>query len=378
MDKGRTVEVDKDRLIHWLQELIRIPSITGNEKAIAAYVAQELSAMGYVPEAKSDNVFCEIGSGPKSLLLNSHLDTVELGGEWRHDPFGAILEDGKIFGRGASDDKGNIAAMLEIAYLVRKTPVKGRLVFTFTTGEEFGTALETKGSYLLAQFIKADRALVLEPQFDVQAKRVNIIFGCRGIENIMVRIKGKASHTGYPERGINAISRAVQVLARVERIELHRITVLGEEVKTVCMPISINGGADIFLVPDECRILIHSRTAPDDRKTVRQVEEACREVCGKDFEIQTPYSAPGYVDDPNDSLVRLVAQEAQRLDFVAETRFAGGRIDASIFKNIGNIPSFCTGVGNRDQMHLVDEYISVSDFISCSEMLKNVVLSYLS
>lgn len=196
-----SLEVDKDKLIHWLQELVRIPSITGNEKAISKYVSQELHKMGYRPQIKENNVFFEIGDGSKSLLLNAHLDTVDIGGEWKHEPFGAVTEKGKMFGRGVSDDKGNIAAMLEIARLAKDRKINGRLIFTFTTGEEFGTQLEEKGSYLLSQFLKAEKALVLEPQTDVEENKINIIYGCRGIENILVRIKGKGSHTGYPERG---------------------------------------------------------------------------------------------------------------------------------------------------------------------------------
>jgi len=173
--RGSPVQIDAERLIDWLRQLIRIPSITGNEEAISRYVAHEAGKLGYEPQVEENNVFFEAGSGGKSLLLNSHLDTVDLGGQWKHDPFGAALEEGKIFGRGSSDDKGNIAAMLEIARLARGKQLNGRLLFTFTTGEEFGTALEAKGSFILAKHLKADRALVLEPQFDSDAKRVNII-----------------------------------------------------------------------------------------------------------------------------------------------------------------------------------------------------------
>jgi len=63
------LEVDKNKLIHWLQELIRIPSVTGNEKDISKYVSQELQKMGYRPQIKENNIFFEIGDGPKSLLL---------------------------------------------------------------------------------------------------------------------------------------------------------------------------------------------------------------------------------------------------------------------------------------------------------------------
>jgi len=372
------VEVNKDNLIRWLQELIRIPSVTGNEGRIADYVCQELSKFGYSPQIRENNVFFEVGEGANSLLLNAHLDTVDVGRDWKHDPFGATVENGKIFGRGASDDKGNIALMLEIARLINDTPVNGRLIFTFTTGEEFGASLETKGSYILSQFLRAAKALVLEPQIDVGEKRVNIIYGCRGIENFLVHIKGKASHSGYPERGVIAIFKAAEILSGLQKLDFHRVKLPEGEIETICMPIRIDGGADIFLVPDKCEILIHCRTAPEDVKIREQIESLCQEVCEENFAIQKLYDAPGYVEDPNDRLVEIIRQDAQRFGFSALNRFAGGRIDASIFKTIGNIPSFCTGVGNRDQMHLVDEYITVDDFISCSEMLKTIIFAYLS
>ena len=372
------MEVDRERLISWLQELIRIPSLTGQEKAIASYISQELSRLGYSPQHKENNVFLEVGQGSKSILLNAHLDTVDVSGQWTHDPFGAILENGKIFGRGASDDKGNIAAMLEIARLAKNHPLKGRLIFTFTTGEEYGAKLEAKGSYLLSKILKADKALVLEPQTDVEDKRMNLIYGCRGIENIKVFIRGKAAHTGYPQEGVNAISKCIEILSRLEKIDFHKVTTPNEEIKTICLPIFIKGGADIFRVPDKCETIIHCRTAPEDTEIIKHIEKICKDVCGQNFTMDILYSAPGYIENPNDPLVSTICQEAKAFGYSTRKRFAGGRIDASIFKAVGHIPSFCTGAGNRNQMHLVDEYITLEDFITCSEIIKNIVFSYLS
>lgn len=225
--------------------------------------------------------------------------------------------------------------------------------------------------------LTVDRALVLEPQTDIAEKKVNIIYGCRGIENIHVQVKGKASHTGYPERGQNAISKSAEILAELEKIDFHKVLVSDEEIETICMPLRINGGAEIFLVPDKCEIMIHCRTAPEDNKIVGQIVSVCREICGENFTAQRTYGAPGYIEDPDDVLVDIIRQEAQKHGFSTLNKFAGGRIDASIFKAVGDIPSFCMGVGNRDQMHLVDEYITVEDFLTCSEMVKNIVFSYL-
>lgn len=372
------MEVDGTRLVRWLQELIRIPSVTGNEGNVARYVEAELRKLGYDPVVEANNVYFETGDGGRCLLLNAHLDTVELGEGWKRDPFGGLLEDGKVYGRGASDDKGNVAAMLEIARLARGRRLGGRILFTFTTGEEFGCPLEEKGSYLLSRHLRADRALVLEPQVDVAEKRMNIIHGCRGIENVRVKIKGKGAHTGYPERGVNAVARAGQLLTRLETLDLHVVKVPGQEVRTVLMPIRIEGGADMFLVPASCDLLLHARTAPDDVTLVPGVERLCREVCGDGFELTRPYSAPGYVESDEDPLIDLIRKESGDSGYSTVTRFAGGRIDAAIFKIVAGIPSFCAGVGDRDQMHLVDEYISVPEFVTCAEALKNVVFAYTS
>ena len=132
------MEVDSARLVRWLQELIRIPSVTGDEGAIAKYVEGELRQLGLEPSVEANNVFFEIGEGPRCLLLNSHLDTVEVGSGWKRDPFGGAHEEGKIYGRGASDCKGNIAAMLEIARLAKDRALGFRILFTFTTSRGTG------------------------------------------------------------------------------------------------------------------------------------------------------------------------------------------------------------------------------------------------
>jgi acetylornithine deacetylase/succinyl-diaminopimelate desuccinylase len=212
----------------------------------------------------------------------------------------------------------------------------------------------------------------------VEDKMINVIYGCRGIENMLVQVEGKASHTGYPERGLNAISLAIELLSRFEKIDFHKVEASGQEIKTICMPIRISGGADIFLVPDKCEIVIHCRTAPEDNRIFGEIENLCKEVCDKNFTLQRTYSAPGYIENPDDILVDIIRHESKKLRYSSQNRFAGGRIDASIFKAVGNIPSYCMGVGNRDQMHLVDEYINVEDFIVCSELVKNIVFSYLS
>jgi acetylornithine deacetylase/succinyl-diaminopimelate desuccinylase-like protein len=172
--------------------------VTGNEEAIARYVEEELRGLGPCPRVEANNVYVEKGGGPGSLLLNSHLDTVELGSGWTRDPFGAVLENGRVYGRGASDDKGNIAAMLEIARLRKGGAPAPHL----HNGKEFGVLEERE---LLSQHLRADKALVLEPQFGEEA--ANILHGCRGIRKS--RSRSRKGPTRHPN-GVNAVTRAAR------------------------------------------------------------------------------------------------------------------------------------------------------------------------
>jgi len=370
--------VSRENLVDWLRELIKIPSITGSEGEVSEYVARQGEKLGYEVKVVKDNVFFETKGVGRKLLLNAHLDTVDVGEGWSRDPFGAEIDGGEMYGRGASDDKGNIAAMLEIARIIREDVLKGSVIFTFTTGEEFGVKYEDKGSYILSEMLKADRALVLEPQMGVRERKMDVVYGCRGVENFLFHIRGKASHTGYPERGMNAILQAAEFITKLRRSNYHQVESLGKVIKTVVMPIKIEGGEERFVVPDRCNVLVHSRTAPGDEKLHHMLQEACRSICQEQFEVEHTYSALGYLSDAEDQLVETICNEAKRHGYGGALNVAGGRIDASIFTNVGKIPSYCTGVGNKDQMHMANEYITIENFIIGTEILRKTVQSYLS
>ncbi len=166
--------IKKDNLVKNLQSLVKIPSFK-DSLAVSIWIKNEMEGIGYEVWSDDDgNLIAEIGAG-KGFLLNAHMDTVEAGDGWKHDPFGGEIENGRIYGRGSSDCKAGIASMIEIARILKKSPPKKRVVLTFTAYEE-GYPLEQDGVYkILPELKDIEKGLVLEPT--TRGKTIGVAVG---------------------------------------------------------------------------------------------------------------------------------------------------------------------------------------------------------
>ena len=142
-------------VVELTRALVRIPSVSGNEARCVALLAEVLP--GAVVSGR--NVFAVRGDGPRTLLLNSHTDTVPASDDWTIDPYGAELRDGRVHGLGANDAKGPLAAMV-CAFLEAKVPAGARLVLAATCDEEIGG--EGLGT-LRPELPDLDAAIIGEP-----------------------------------------------------------------------------------------------------------------------------------------------------------------------------------------------------------------------
>jgi acetylornithine deacetylase/succinyl-diaminopimelate desuccinylase-like protein len=211
--------------IEFLQRLVRArssnpflpdssPPEVPVEKVVAAVIQQELHRLGLPAEqfgisTKRPNVECRIpGSGKmgKTLILTTHIDTVEPSGYTR-DPWGAQIEDGKLYGVGAADAKAQIAAFVYALHALRQTGISlaGAVILAFVVDEEPGACSPYGTRYLLETGqLRGDAAIIGEPGND------NIAPGHRGIYRFRLRIQGEATHTGLKaweqsRKGHNAI-----------------------------------------------------------------------------------------------------------------------------------------------------------------------------
>ena len=237
-------------MIRLTQQLIRIRSENppGDESRIAHFIKIFFEDLGLKPKIyefkkRRTNIIATLKGANKNyrLLVSPHLDTVPAGGNWKFPPFGAELRRGRIYGRGASDDKGNLAVLLEtIRSLVEQRRVLSYdLVFAATADEETGSGLGLI-PLLDKGILNPQAALILD------ADEFKIVVVQKGLIHLKVKIQGKSAHGAYPWKGINAIDLALKVLSEIKSL---RFTPL-EKAHTVRNKISNGARANSLILKD--------------------------------------------------------------------------------------------------------------------------------
>jgi acetylornithine deacetylase/succinyl-diaminopimelate desuccinylase-like protein len=350
--------------VELLQALIRIPSVnpegdpgtahTG-EQAIAewlvAWLRREFPAarveLRDVLPGRPNVVACfGTGDGKKPrLLFAPHTDTVSVGG-MTIAPFGGELRDGRVWGRGASDTKGTMAAMLWALRESQATlPNLGHEVwFAGLCSEEAGQ----HGARVLAEQERFDFVLAGEPT------GLDAVVALKGALWLTLTTRGRAVHAAEPERGENAINKMADVL-RCVRDELPADLGTAEHPLLGRATVStgtIAGGSKINIVPDSCTAGVDIRYLPGDETIFERVTRRLRSVC-PDLEIEESSSRP-MITDPSHPMIRILEKCGSRS--IGAPWFS----DAGVFSVTGT-PSIAIGPGSIAQAHTRDEWISVAD-----------------
>ena len=254
----------------FLSDLISIPSLSRREDAVVQRIGSEMTELGY-DEVTVDgfgSVIGRVGDGPVHIVFDSHIDTVDVGdpASWRSDPFGPRVENGILYGRGASDNKAATASMVHGAALARDLGADLSQVTLYVVGtvqEEDcdGLALE----YLLTNRIPGTEVVVLG-----EATNLGIYRGHRGRAEFAIHTHGRAAHASAPDRGINAIYRMQPIIEQIEQLNgrLASDPFLGKG--TVVLSKIEAQTPSLNAVPDGCTIYL------DRRLTIGETVESAR------------------------------------------------------------------------------------------------------
>jgi putative selenium metabolism hydrolase len=244
--------------IEFLRELIRIPSPSGGEGNVVQAIAERMRAVGF-DEVRIDgfgNVLGRIGHGRRTLAFDAHVDTVGVGDArlWQVDPFAAEYRDGVIYGRGASDQKGGMAALVYAGAAIKQLALEGDATFWMV-----GSVLEEDCDGLCWHYLLKEH--VLEPDLVVltEPTDLNVYRGHRGRMEIEVTSRGRSCHGSAPERGINAIYRMAPLISGIERLptELGQDDFLGAGSVTISEVRST--APSLCAVADSCTIHLDRR-----------------------------------------------------------------------------------------------------------------------
>ena len=265
-------KVDRRKIVDVATQLVSIPSVSGDELEVMAFVQTWLDerGIGYVvtsKDPKRPNVIAtvgEVGSGPL-VTMNGHLDTVPISDpdSWRTDPFEGVVNDEgtRIYGRGASDMKSSVGVMMVMLELFRDADLTGALQAHIVSDEEVGAEFGT-----LHVLEEIEQGTLPRPDyvFIGEGSEMKVRNAERGGLAINVTFLGRASHTAAARvTGINAIAKAAKgVLALEEHLEQFHPSI-GHPVISVNM---IEGGVAHNVVPGSCTISIDRRLIPGETK----------------------------------------------------------------------------------------------------------------
>jgi acetylornithine deacetylase ArgE len=321
--------------------------------------------------------------GGRVILLDAHQDTVPVDG-MTIEPFRPQVRDGRLYGRGACDTKGGMAAILAtIARLAhRRAGPLPTIIVACTADEECGFRGATRLAELLTgaanEIIprRPDAAIVFEPT------GLNLVVAHKGVIRWRVRARGRAAHSACPQSGENAIYRMARVVTAIEQYA----AALGRGPShALCGPATvsvgtIHGGAGVNTVPDQCTIEIDYRSLPGeepDAARQRLAEHLTPLASSASWlEHERPYMQGGALSDAHNGPL------AERLSAVAR-RIAGGCrrtaapycTNASCYAAAG-VPTVVFGPGLLDQAHTADEWIAVDQLRQATEILHEFCLTF--
>ncbi|HUE69001.1 MAG TPA: M20 family metallopeptidase [Candidatus Acidoferrum sp.] len=364
-----------------LERLVRIPSETGQEGAAAEALAGWCRDAGLGVQLQQvqpgrPNVLATWrgGRGPH-LLLIGHIDTVPVGEGWSRDAHGATVDHGRLYGRGACDMKGGLAAMLGAIEALRKRGQQppGDVTFAAVVGEEEDSA----GTRALVQKgIKADHAVLAEPT------SMQLVLANRGLLNYRIVVKGKSVHAAAPGLGHNAVTAAARIVVELEatgeELARHDHPVFGPPSLTVG---TMHGGTRPYVVPDRCEIEVDRRLNPGETKeqVVKELEDAIARVQRTLPWLEANVEpGPDYIpfEIPADhELVRAMTMAMHAAGLAPHTASWRAASDAGFLVHGAGIPCVLFGPGDVEQSaHRPDEWIDLEDLDAAQRVFEHLIL----
>lgn len=366
-------------VISLTRKLISFDTINppGYENRIAVFLGKLLAENGfevrYIPfEDNRSHVIAEKGCSEDmpAIVFTGHLDTVPLGAkEWTLDPFTGIVQDGKIFGRGSSDMKSGLAAM--VVALISASEYRSKkagIRLILTSGEELGCQ---GAKSLVSNYFALGNArgiIVGEPTSNIPA------IGHKGGLYLNLTTEGVTAHSSMPHLGVNAIYKAARAISKIEKFDFNveKDPLLGFPTINVG---EVYGGMNINSVPDHAGFTIDVRTTTkiDHQILLRRLQKEL----GEEVSIKVIADLLAVASKENDPFVQMVYSACGAAS--ADEGFPKTLpylTDASVLQPFyGGIPTIILGPGQPEMAHQTDEFCYIEKLEQAVEIYKNIILN---
>jgi putative selenium metabolism hydrolase len=392
MNTFRLSVQDQTDLTAFLRDLVQTPSPSTQEQTVAERIVAEMTRLGFrdVRVDRIGNVVGRVGPGHGPLLmLNGHMDTVGVGDPrtWSHAPYGAAIVDGVLYGLGACDMKGGLAAMIYGASLLRDVALKGDVVVACVVQEEPCEGLGTR-VLVEEEGIRPDWVVLGEPT------NLDVMRGQRGRLEMRVVAHGRSAHAACPDLGENAIYAAARLTFGLELLagQLANDDFLGSGALSVTQIASSANSRNTL--PDRCELIVDRRLTLGENET-RALAEVRRVIAREGVQAEaevTEYQAVSYTgyacrvrecypvwviagDHP------LVATAVQAVRAQLKRRPHVGRWEGSTegvyTAGAAGIPTVGFGPGDPHCIHAADEHVRLGDVYAAAEVYARLAVELL-
>lgn len=313
----------------------------------------------------------------KKLYLSGHLDTVPIGEKpWSFNPFEGKESEGRIYGRGACDMKGGVAALIETMIVLKESNIELEhdIIFVGTAGEE----VDCLGAKTVIEhdLIENPGAMII-----AEPSSSEVFVGHKGVLWIEITTFGKTAHGSMPDQGLNAISAMMTI---IEHLKTSSFSASNDLLGNSTMSINrIQGGIAPNVVPDSCSITIDIRTVSENEneQILQKITNIITQLETQDKSFKATLSvlqnSNPLTNNTNNNFIKL----AQQLNYDMTNKKISNLgvnyyTDASIFRKYLDIPIIIYGAGNEKLAHQPDEYIEISELVQSVNYYLEIAKSY--
>jgi putative selenium metabolism hydrolase len=380
-------------LLQLCKDVIRQPSLSGQENKVAKIIQTAMQDHGYdiiTIDDKGNLIGIIEGKRPgKTVLMDGHIDTVDISdrSRWIHDPYGAQEEDGKIYGRGTSDMKGAVCAMVAAAASFAaacKKDFSGKICVSCSVHEECFEGIATRD---VSKYCHPDYVIIGE------ASNLTLKIGQRGRAEIYVETVGKTCHSSNPEKGINAVMQMMRLIEKINALPTLRHPILGEGILALTDIISSPyPGASV--IPGLCRATFDRRLLVGETKEsiLAPIKQAIQDLgkadptfkanCGLTTGQEKCYTGaiieaerffPAWLLPEEHELVQKAKAGLKSVGIDAPISHYSFCTNGSHFCGEAQIPTIGFGPSLETLAHTVDEYIEINQLCRAYEGYKGIL-----
>lgn len=387
------MELRDEDLIELTQQLIQKPSPSGREQEVAEWIKCTMEKFGFI-DVRIDEMGSVTGGlkgnlPGKRILLDGHMDTVSPleNSRWTHHPYGGDIEDGKIFGRGASDMKGSLASMIfSAARFYRKTKgnFAGEIYISCAVYEEVFEGVACKK---IVEDIDPDLVIIGE------ATSSSVKIGQRGRAELYVIVYGKTGHSSHPEKGVNAVLNMNRLIDELKSIEIPEHNILGKGILEITDIISHPYPSD-SMIPETCKITLDRRTLVGEteeeilrpiRKIIESLEKKYSDFkaeagivkgeghcyTGKRFEAERFF--PAWLISEQNELAVSALEGLKKAGIATRLSHFDFCTNGSYYCGTRKIPTIGYGPSKENLAHIIDEYVSIEDLLKSCRGLQSIL-----